>query len=68
MCKTTINGVDYRDFPYNGEAEKNTSEIINYLNSAKHKDARDVIVIPIDAPFYITSGRHQPDTSNHTMD
>lgn len=66
MSKTTINGVDYRDFSYIGEVENNTNEIKQYL--AGVKDARDIVVIPIDAPFYITSGKQQPDTSVHQMD
>jgi hypothetical protein len=57
MNKTTINGVDYRDFPYMEQIENNIREIVEYLNSVK-KDTGLKIVIQ----------SNQPDTSIHQMD
>lgn len=58
MGKTTINGVDYRDFPYMEQIKKNINEIINYLNGTKDDSHR----------LKVTVQSVQPDTSNHTMD
>lgn len=46
------------------EAENRTKEIIDYLNTCK----KNVMIVSPDAPFCITTGKQQPDTSVHQMD